>query len=173
MTEKALTERESDPQSAGRRRFINWLWTGVALAAAAELAWVITSFLKGRRPASAEGRSDRLVEAGAVADFPPGSVTAFPRGRFYLARLEDGGLLALSYRCTHLGCAVPWNAETGRFECPCHSSIFDIRGVVVRSPAQRALDIYPVAVENGIVQVDTGRAVKRSDFRPDQVVYPK
>jgi cytochrome b6-f complex iron-sulfur subunit len=173
MTDKALSRRESDPQMAGRRRFFSWLWAGLGLAAAAELAWVVASFLKGRRPAPAEGNHDRLVEVGAVADFLPGTVTAFPRGRFYLARLADGGILALSHRCTHLGCAVPWNAKTGRFECPCHSSIFDIRGEVVRSPAQRALDIYPVTVENGIVQVNTARAIKRSTFRPDQVVVPK
>ena len=173
MTEKALSKREPDPQIAGRRRFLSWLWAGLGLAAAAELVWAVASFLKGRRPASAGDNPDITIDIGAVDDFPPGTVTAFPRGRFYLARLADGGMLALSHRCTHLGCAVPWNTETGRFECPCHSSIFDIRGAVVRSPAQRALDIYPVTVENGIVQVNTARAIKRSTFRPDQVVVPK
>ena len=30
--------------------------------------------------------------------FEPGSVTAFPRGKFYLVKLEDGGFLALEYQ---------------------------------------------------------------------------
>ena len=37
-----------------------------------------------------------------VENFAPGSVTAFVSGRFYLARLEDGGFLALSR--TYMAC---------------------------------------------------------------------
>jgi len=112
------------------------------------------------------------MEAGPVKDFLPGTVTAFPRGRFYLARLEDGGFLALSRRCTHLGCTVPWVAEEKRFLCPCHSSSFDIRGEIVRPPAPRALDLFLVKIENNVVMVDSGNPIKRSRFESEQVTYP-
>jgi cytochrome b6-f complex iron-sulfur subunit len=81
--------------------------------------------------------------------------------------------MALSRRCTHLGCTVPWVEEDKAFKCPCHSSAFDIRGNVIRSPAPRALDIFPITIENNVVKVETGQMMKRSAFRPEQVTYPK
>ena len=107
--------------------------------------------------------------AGPLERFAPGSVTAFPTGRFYLVRLKDGGLLALHRQCTHLGCTVPWLADRQRFQCPCHASAFDVTGAVLGPPAPRPLDLHPVRVENGIVKVDTGRRVRRSRFEPEQV----
>jgi len=104
-----------------------------------------------------------------VERLAPGSVTAFPEGRFYLARLEDGGFLALDRTCTHLGCAVPWVSSQKRFVCPCHASAFDIRGDVLSPPAPRALDLLPVRIENGIVKVETGRPIRRQRFERDQV----
>jgi cytochrome b6-f complex iron-sulfur subunit len=112
------------------------------------------------------------MAAGPVDAFAPGTVTAFPRGHFYLTRLEDGGFLAISRRCTHLGCTVPWVEAEKKFLCPCHSSAFDNRGEIVRSPAPRALDIFQVKIENGVVSVDTGRVIQRGRFEKGQVVYP-
>jgi cytochrome b6-f complex iron-sulfur subunit len=138
----------------------------------AELIWLVGSFLRPRKKPIGSGKFGSLMEAGPVAAFLPGTVTAFPQGHFYLARLEDGGFLALSRRCTHLGCTVPWAADENRFLCPCHSSAFDIRGEVIRSPAPRALDIFHVMIENNMVTVDTGKLIKRSRFDIEQVVYP-
>ena len=112
-----------------------------------------------------------LFVAGPAESFSPGTVTAFPDGRFYLARLEDGGFLALDRTCTHLGCTVPWNPETGRFDCPCHASSFAITGEVIAPPVPRPLDLRPVRIENGVVKVDIGRQVRRSGFDPSQAVH--
>ena len=103
-------------------------------------------------------------------DFEPGSVTAFPAGKFYLARLEEGGFLAMHRECTHLGCTVPWSRSEGRFVCPCHASTFDIAGRVLGAPAPRPLDLLAVRIENGIVKVEAGHRIRRTEFRPDQVV---
>jgi len=113
------------------------------------------------------------MEAGPVAKFPLNSVTAFIRGKFYLCRLEDGGFLAVSRKCTHLGCTVPWLDKEKRFACPCHASAFDIKGEVINPPAPRPLDLYRLFIENNIVKVDIGKRIKRSLFREDQVVYAK
>lgn len=162
---------ESVPGSS-RRAFFNWIWTGLGIVALAELAWVAASFLRPRALTRKAGHvGAAVIEAGPVERFPPGSVTAFPRGKFYLARLEDGGFLALSRTCTHLGCTVPWSPEKKQFACPCHGSIFDIRGEVVHAPAARPLDVYRVFIENRNVKIDTGKRIRRSAFRPEQVVY--
>ena len=150
-----------------RRRMLGWIWGGLLGTLATEVAWVASSFLRPRGSRSAPDAA--VVIAGPVERFAPGTVTAFPGGRFYLARLEDGGFLALDRTCTHLGCTVPWNADKGIFECPCHASTFDLMGAVLAPPAPRPLDIYPVRIENGIVKVDTGRSQRRQTFRASQV----
>jgi cytochrome b6-f complex iron-sulfur subunit len=151
-----------------RRNFLTWLWVGLGAAVVAEFVWVGLTFLKPRRrPGASE---PDLVVCGAVDDFAPGSVTPFPAGAFYLARLEDGGFLALHRECTHLGCTVPWNADENRFVCPCHASTFDLAGRVSGPPAPRPLDLLEVRIENGVVKVVPGRRIRRGEFRPDQVV---
>lgn len=154
-----------------RRNFLMTLWCGLGLVALGELVWVVTSFLRPRRPLPTAGDFGAIITAGPADGFALDSVTAFPRGHFYLARLQDGGFLALSRRCTHLGCTVPWNAEEKQFLCPCHSSAYDISGAVIRSPAPRPLDIFPITVENDVIRVDTGRPIRRTGFRPDQVAH--
>ena len=162
----------STPTAFSRRSFLNLLWAALGLAALAESLWLFFSFLWPAKTGSAESQANTVVPAGLVASFVPGTVTAFQKGEFYLVRLDDGGLLALSCKCTHLGCTVPWVEKEKKFLCPCHASAFDITGSVVTSPATRALDTFPVTIENNIVQVDTSRRIKRSGFELKQVVYP-
>jgi len=157
----------TDPRP-DRRQFLKWLGTGLGLVALAEVVWVALSFLRPRRLAAGAGAT--LHVCGPASDFAAGSVTAFPAGKFYLARLEDGGFLALFRECTHLGCTLPWSAAEDRFVCPCHASTFDITGQVLGPPAPRPLDLFAVRIENGIVKVDTRRRLRRSEFRPEQVV---
>jgi cytochrome b6-f complex iron-sulfur subunit len=157
---------ESTPQP-GRRSFLKLAWLSIGIAALSEASWIVLAFLKPRPRAPKSAGS--LVVAGPSDGFGPGSVTAFQAGRFYLVRLEDGGFLALSRQCTHLGCSVPWDEASGRFACPCHASVFDLRGDVLAPPAPRPLDLFAVRVENGIVKVDVSAPIRRSAFDTAQV----
>jgi len=151
-----------------RRRFLGRVWLALGGVALVEYGWLAFEFL---RPRGAVQETLPILSAGPLDAFEPGTVTAFPAGKFYLVRLDDGGFLALSRTCTHLGCTVPWVEEEGRFLCPCHASAFDRRGVVEKPPAPRPLDAHPVRIENGIVKVDLGRKLRRDAFAPDQVTY--
>ena len=167
------TKTKESENKLSRRSFLTKLWIGLGFIALIEFVWVLISFLRPRSPRLSEANAEAIITAGPVEIFAPGSVTAFVRGRFYLARLEDGGFLALSRKCTHLGCTVPWIEKENKFECPCHASAFDITGNVISPPAPRALDIYKVLIENNIVKVDTDKLIKRSDYRSGQATYPK
>ena len=156
-----------------RRSFLTKLWVGLGLLAVAEFIGVIIAFIWPRKPRTAEGGFGHIIEAGQVTTFALNTVTAFPMGHFYLCRLEDGGFLALSRKCTHLGCTVPWMEEERKFVCPCHSSAFDIRGNVINTPAPRALDLFAISIENNMVNVNTGQRIRRTEFRAEQVTYPK
>lgn len=52
----------------------------------------------------------------------------------------DGQLHAFSTVCPHLGCAVDYDADTGKFECPCHDSAFALDGTHEAGPSPRPLD---------------------------------
>jgi cytochrome b6-f complex iron-sulfur subunit len=171
MTRKS--KDDSPMVDSSRRNFLNKLWIVLGGLALVEVVGLVLAFFQPRKTRSKEGESAGVVEAGAVEKFTLNSVTAFVRGKFYLARLEDGGFLALSRKCTHLGCTVPWSSKEMKFVCPCHASVYDIRGEVVTAPAPRPLDLHHVFIENNIVKVDTNKVIKRSAFRPEQAVYPK
>jgi len=153
-----------------RRRFLWKAWIGLALVATGEAIWAAVDLLRPKRGRAAE--DTEVVTAGPVDDFEPDSVTAFPQGGFYLVRVEEGGFLAVSRECTHLGCTVPWIADEHRFVCPCHSSAFDIHGDVTNPPAPRALDLYEVRIENRIVKVNTSGLRTRSAYDAGQVTLP-
>ena len=171
-------DREGDEARAlsglagpSRRGFLAVLWGGLIGLASFELVWIVLSFLKPRARGGAAAHGAALVVAGPAESFEPGSVTAFPQGRFYLVRLDDGGFLALHRECTHLGCSVPWIEDERRFVCPCHASSFDITGTVLAPPAPRPLDMFRIRLENGIVKVEVEHPVRRSSFQPVQASY--
>jgi cytochrome b6-f complex iron-sulfur subunit len=151
-----------------RRNFLGLAWGAAGALALAGAGGVALSFFA---PRSVEGEFGGVFTAGNVADFPPGSVTPFPAGRFYLVRQADGGFLAPYRKCTHLGCAVPWDQAQGQFVCPCHGSAFEADGQVLNPPAPRPLDRFPVTIENGEVRIDTGAPIQRDQVSSDEIVY--
>ncbi|AKU21515.1 FAD-dependent oxidoreductase [Massilia sp. NR 4-1] len=54
-------------------------------------------------------------------------------------RTRQGGLLALSAACPHMGCAVHWNGQEQSWDCPCHGSRFGVDGKVLHGPAAAGL----------------------------------
>lgn len=160
------------PQQKGgavsRRDFLALGAGALGLVGMLQTGGMALQFLAPRR---VDGEFGGVVTVGPAESFPPGSVTEFPDGRFFLARAADGGFLAVSRRCTHLGCAVSWHAADGQFACPCHGSHFDLSGDVQNPPAPRALDTYPITVRDGALLVDTAKAQQRDSFAPEQLVY--
>jgi Rieske Fe-S protein len=168
---KKFAKIESDQvKMVNRRDFFNTAWKGLGILAAVEVLGVSAAYMFSGKSKNTS-IPKQLLEAGPVDSFAPNTVSAFMGGRFYLARQQDGGFIALSLRCTHLGCSIAWEEKQNRFVCPCHSSAFDITGEVLNPPAARALDYYPVLIENGIVKVDIGTIVERHTFRKDQLQY--
>lgn len=166
------SKKQDEQSEISRRSFLRKVWTGLGILALVEVIALCAAFLKPRKSKKDSDSYSRVFTVGLVDDFEPATVTAFREGHFYLARLDDGGFLALSRKCTHLGCVVPWNPSKNKFICPCHSSAFDITGKVLSPPAARSLDIFPVTIENNTIKVDTRKLVKRHQFDTSQITYP-
>jgi len=171
VKKKPVKTESPENKIESRRNFLKKLWMGLGLLAGAEFIGVVSGFLFSGKGNSKEAEPKKLIEAGPVNFFKPNSVTPFRGGRFFLARLEDGGFIAISLRCTHLGCSINWEEDKMRFICPCHASAFNIEGDVQNPPAPKALDYYPVIIENGIVKVDVGTRKEREKFNKDQLTY--
>ena len=85
-------------------------------------------------------------------EFKIGRIDNFPEGvdflsdrRIFVVR-ERNLIKVVSGVCTHLGCTVQWTAERDRWECPCHGSIFNRNGKVVKGPARNPLPWYEVSL---------------------------
>lgn len=163
-----MTAKASTDANVSRRDFLRLGLGALSALVVLEVGGVGLLFMQ---PRSLEGEFGGVVNAGAADGFPPGSVTEFRDGRFFLVRAQDGGFLAVYRRCTHLGCSVTWEANQNGFLCPCHASRFDIHGDVQNAPAPRALDTFAVRVEDGQVIVDTSRVQERDRFTPEQLAY--
>ena len=120
------------------------------------------------------------VLAGNHRNYPPGTMTYFKEGKFWLSHLtaDEGGpgFLALWQKCAHLGCAVEWEPESSRpwihdsqhkvglFNCHCHSSIFNRTGFRIFGPSPRALDRFAISFDpGGAIRVDTMKVRKGTD----------
>jgi cytochrome b6-f complex iron-sulfur subunit len=161
-------EMKETVENNGRRQFLSKMMGIIALIAGAEVVGLLTTLLWPRSTAKATRNG---VKVGSVQEFAPGTIHHMQESASVLIRLEDGGFLALSLRCTHLGCISPWEANEDSFVCPCHGSGFDLKGDVLYGPAPRALDFFAVWVEDGQVWVDTSQTLTRQQFDKTQAAY--
>jgi cytochrome b6-f complex iron-sulfur subunit len=159
-----------------RRMAIRWVGWGSLLAVVAGWANGFLGFFTPGKTGAFGG----LVSAGTVEELKVGEIKRVTEGKFFLTRVPEG-FLALWWKCPHLGCTVPWKdtdpvmpqdqafAQQGRFNCPCHGSIYDRYGQIVQGPAPRPMDAFPVIIEGGRIRVQTGptAAVTRQRSGPD------
>ena len=101
--------------------------------------------------------TDRRMQAIArVGEVPLNGSKVFTYPNSYaqgiLVNLPGKGLVAYSDVCTHLSCAVLYQASERRFYCPCHDGLFDAAsGQVLGGPPTRPLPLIKLLVRQGIV----------------------
>jgi cytochrome b6-f complex iron-sulfur subunit len=162
------------PTGPTRRQFLKWGmglgWLGVLSGfTAASLAFIWPNLRTGFGAQIPMGTADDIL----------GEIEAnegrfeFPEGRSLVVRYDpsldpDGeyaditnntGIMALYQRCVHLGCKVPWCAESQWWECPCHGSKYNRWGEWQEGPAPRGLDRFRVEEVEGQIVVDTSEVI--------------
>ena len=98
----------------------------------------------------------------ALRDFPAlgtagGVAKVTPLGRndlLFVVALPDREFAVVSSRCTHRGCTIDRVGD--HFACPCHGSMFDSEGRVVRGPAERPLERYQATLAGDAIVVSLG-----------------
>ena len=153
-----------------RRDLMKWTLFGSLLAIVGGGA---VAFLQYFNPSQVGKFGSKIQVQGTLADFPVGTVFRVREGKFYLSHVPDG-LLALYWKCKHLGCTVPWKPDEdyqgnqGIFHCPCHGSIYLRTGQNVAGPAPQPLDYFPIDISGGKITVDTGKPQTRVQYEPSQ-----
>lgn len=158
---------ESSPRTS-RRDFLRWTVAGASTFFLVESAAGFVAFFWPNKIGAFGTKID--VPKSAIPEV--GAAPIVNRdGKFWLINNEDG-VLALYWKCVHLGCTVPWNNATGEFQCPCHGSIYDRHGVRLAGPAPRPLDLMTIEVGGESITVDTSTSgiKQRAAYDPSQAV---
>ena len=89
------------------------------------------------------------VGSPAYFEYP----TGYPN---ILFKNSDGTLTALSLLCTHVCCECSYDQASNYIYCPCHGSVFDAKGQVLRGPAQTPLPSIKLTVDSaGLVYAES------------------
>ena len=72
-------------------------------------------------------------------------------GKILVLRRPNDEFIGLQATCTHLGCTVAWNPDSGQVECPCHGARYNLVGEVLGGPARSPLSRVEIVVaEDGL-----------------------
>ena len=170
-----------------RRQFVKAsFWGGFGFG----LTGALAAFLAFFWPRGVQGFGGKIPVSASLVPEPGEAPVRVTTGKFWLTHLEagsgthggfgfegDAGLLALWWKCPHLGCTVPWRGDfnfegvAGWFRCPCHGSTYTRAGVRVFGPAARPMDTMEVIVNaDGSLTVDTGVIRKGDQDNPQRTV---
>lgn len=119
-------------------------------------------------PAVTNKREGKWVDVGSSEEFKPGEFQkvsivfddkdGWLEDKFKMlayVRVEPEGIFALSATCSHLGCNVNLDEETGGFKCPCHTGIYDKNGKNISGPPPHALKRLDAKIEEGRLLINT------------------
>lgn len=181
-TTSAQTAKAADVQVPGisRREFLSYAWIGSMALLLAQTGGILVWFGLPRFRAGEFGGVFTLNTVPTPGNPPIDN----PQGKFWLSATDEGGIVALYKVCTHLGCLYKWVEANGRFECPCHGSMYERSGQFIQGPAPRSLDRFALEITttSGVIptnadgdpiviadptsvieiRVDTGNRIKRA-----------
>jgi Rieske Fe-S protein len=72
------------------------------------------------------------------------------KDKILVARVGATRVVACSAVCTHKGCIVGYEHESGEIVCPCHGARYSIEGKVKQGPAKRDLKPYNARLTLGL-----------------------
>ena len=117
------------------------------------------------------GATGATITVGTVGSFATNTSTYVAAGRMYVVNANDY-LFALSQKCPHLGCRIPFCESSGHFECPCHGSKYDIGGEWITGPSPRGMDRFPLTLDGDTLVVDTSKTVTGPERGAKQYFKP-
>lgn len=165
--EELVRRAVTDARDITRRSFLSRLWKVGAVLMGVAGVWTSWDVLRPPASSSAVGPVRTLPPAAV----PNTGVIEIQAARGYLTREADQ-VIALSWKCPHLGCRVPWCDSSQEFECPCHGSVFNRVGEYREGPAPRGMDRYATSVEDGVLVIDPDTVISGPSPGPETIDEP-
>jgi len=173
------------PRAVTRRRLLGAVGGGAGAVAAAAFTLPALAFVIG--PAL-ESEPEHWEAVGAPGDFTgdlfrprvitlqagageAGKGLVYVRRRTAADRDTTDDFLALTSRCSHVGCPVSYVPAAQSFVCPCHGGVYGFRGQRTGGPPPRPLDRFRTRVRGGQVEVGP-RFSLDSELRPHAPHHP-
>jgi menaquinol-cytochrome c reductase iron-sulfur subunit len=160
-------------ETVTRRRFMEGTALAAGGVATAAIALPTLGFALG--PVFEDTIPTRWQDVGPTGDFDasnyvprvinlvpevgdPGKTTIyvrrFNRGRDKVIEGQDPQpYVAISTRCTHVGCPVRYAQASQKFICPCHGGVYGFQGNNEGGPPVRPLDRFYTRVTAGRVEI--------------------
>jgi len=144
--------RRGKPLSYSRRDFVKAFAAFAAVIGGSVLAASVKLPAPPQQQTTNQTSTSSLP-SGAIADsnqLQVGSPAYFEYPSGYpniLMKNSDGSLTALSLLCTHVCCECSYDPTANQIYCPCHGSVFDTTGSVLRGPARTPLPSIKLRVD--------------------------
>lgn len=182
--------RQGESRKLARRSFLRVsAFSALSLFLGSQIAGFL-GFFNLRKPT---GFGGVVTVAANLVPAPGAEPVRVSEGKFWLVNLTGpegdvlgvggtGGLMALYWKCPHLGCSVPWNGGfngatvnfpgvIGWFRCPCHGSTYSRAGIRVFGPAPRPMDTMELTPNaDGSLSVNTGVITRGTADNPLRAV---
>lgn len=134
-------------EAVTRREFVRF----AVLTSGALFVGTVVLGILGKLDSRKRTKRQLIMKAG---ELEPGTAKYFhyPHSgdQAMLLRLDDGSYAAYSQKCTHLSCAVYYEAKRDTLYCPCHEGFFDpTTGEPTAGPPQRRLPRITVVEDGG------------------------
>ena len=151
------------PSGRARRQILKAAFGTLVVAAAGYFGW-LKLFTDPKQQIAASDKntgethaSTNLIAVGNAVKLMQSSTPSLVMvdGQQAFVEFTGGAPTVLNATCPHQGCNVVWQADGGKFVCPCHNSQFARDGSLLQGPSKQPLALIPSLVKNGIVYVES------------------
>lgn len=129
----------------GRRRILKALFAFIA----GVVAWPLARYLSSSSSPEPMGKDIELSVDPEKESAGKDSFIVMFNGRPVLVIKTDDAWSAFDGICTHMGCPLHYDDDTGNISCACHEGQYDLAGRVVSGPPPKALKVYRVERREG------------------------
>lgn len=136
-----------------RRNFIKWVYRFFLGMWGAGAITAILSYLKA--PKITKSATGNWVYGGKLFSIKigEGELISHALKPFWLLRISEKQVIAISAICTHLQCIVKWNSNKKTLVCPCHQGEFNTDGNVISGLPPKPLPLYKVEIRGDDIYV--------------------
>lgn len=145
-----------------RRRFLNWLLGGGAVAMLGAVLYPVMKYIVP--PKSGEANVSQVKLPFTLKELHDEEkrfkIFKFGRDTGIIFVTPEGDVRALAATCTHLDCLVQYRLDMGIIWCACHNGRYDLRGRNISGPPPRPLEEYEVHVDKTSGEIAIAHAAK-------------